>query len=203
MPSSAKIQWWPEPRFHAFLSHSAEDRSRLVEPVRQELLARCITPWFDQTEYPAGMDPFYTLQESLLDCLHVVYFVTHANVSQGRGWSASERTISTNIQSHFISGPDTLHNYQLALYFTPQTHTETMKSVWNPLRQYGRTTNHRVGSQNSIKWAADTIEEFLKDQYQHRLGTLHKIAQDSSLKQFVDKHQGLHPWLQAPKVLPF
>lgn len=202
MPSAFHIHPWPEPKYHTFLSHAAEDRDRLVEPVRQELLSRNVTPWFDQTEYPSGMEPIYTLQESLLKCLHVVYFVTSSNVNQGRGWSSAERTLSSRIESHLSSGPDTLHNFQLALFFTPHAHVQTMRSIWDPLRKNGITTSYQVGSKQSIMWAADEITKFLTEQYQHRMETLIKLSKNSALQSYVHQYQGLYEWLQAPLVLP-
>lgn len=200
MPSSMEIQSWPTPGFHVFLSHVREDRERLVEPVLNELISRNVIPWFDQNDYPAGMDPVYTLQENFLKCLHVVYFVTSSNVKQGRGWSVAERTLSSRVASHFDIGPRTIHHFQLALFFTPYNHNETLWSIWNPLQGSGSRCNHQLGSRNSIKWAADEIEQFIITQQQYRLGSLTILNHDPHLKAQIDRYQGLFDWLKAPQI---
>src|SRR5579883_3038185 len=82
---------FPELTHSVFLSHSAEDRTWLVQPVMAELKRRGIKAWFDQDDYPYAHDPFAALRESLLRCRAVVYFITDAALRNWRGWQSAER----------------------------------------------------------------------------------------------------------------
>lgn len=91
MPAQWRIEHWPSCVAHTFLSHCAEDRDHLVVPVYEELLRRRIVPWIDRKHYPLGRDAMEALQDELLKCRHVIYFVTPAMLNQGRGWAGTER----------------------------------------------------------------------------------------------------------------
>jgi TIR domain len=202
MLSAIEIQDWPSPRFHVFLSHVAEDRNRLIEHVHRKLIKNRITPWYDQTDYPAGMEPIDTLQESLLNCHHVVYFITACNLSQGRGWSSAERAISSRINRHFHISSHAVHHYELPLFLVPHHHTETARSIWNPLRQGGKQCPHRIGTENSIDWAVNVITRFVSEQQELRREILTKIARIHSLKSQIDLHRGMKRWLEGVAITP-
>lgn len=202
MLSAIEIQDWPSPKFHVFLSHVAEDRDRLIGHVHRKLIKNRITPWYDQTDYPAGMEPIDTLQESLLRCHHVVYFITACNLSQGRGWSSAERAISSRINRHFHIAAHGVHHYELPLYFVPHNHTETARSIWNPLRQIGQICPHRIGTEKAIDWAVDVITKFVIEQQLVRREILTKIAGNALLKSQIDQYRGMKAWLEGAAITP-
>jgi hypothetical protein len=49
-----RIQHLPRCTHHVFLSHCAEDRDRLVQPVYVALEEGKYSPWFDRHHYYAG-----------------------------------------------------------------------------------------------------------------------------------------------------
>jgi len=49
-----KVKNFPRCTHHAFFSHCAEHRAKLVLPVFQAMQDAKYSPWFDQHHYPAG-----------------------------------------------------------------------------------------------------------------------------------------------------
>jgi len=101
-----------------------------------------------------------------------------------------------------VWGQKKLHHFELPLYFTPYNHSIVSSSIWNPIDANGTRCPYKNGTPDSIRWAADTIESFIRDQQQFRLGTLTKLKNDATLKKQVSQYQGLSNWLQATSI-PF
>jgi hypothetical protein len=197
-----EIHHWPRPEFDVFLSHAAEDRIKFIERVDRELSRHKIKSWYDQRDYPPGMDSIDTLQENLLRCHHIIYFVTASNVRQGRGWSAAERTLSSRINRLFHISSQRVHNFELPLFYVPYSHEETARSIWFPLRQFGPTCPHRLGTSQSIDWTISTIKRFTESQRNWRRSSLEIIENNRGLREQLNKYAGMFDWLKAPHFDP-
>ena len=125
-----RADYFPPCRRHVFLSHSREDHDDLVRPVYDALVEHRIEPWIDRHHYPYGADSRTALQAALLECRHVVFFVTEAMVASGRGWCAFELAYTELLQRNLTTSTGPLSNLFLPLYFIPQTHALLPRTVW-------------------------------------------------------------------------
>jgi hypothetical protein len=158
------IHDWPLVGFHAFLSHSAEDRDSLVLPVFERLQQRNFVPWIDLFEYPLGRDPLDALRDEILRCRHVIYFITPAMLRQGRGWCAAERTIADQIQRQVIWQGKELQHIEMPLIFVEPDHAMLRRSLWQPILQRGvhYRKSRRNTKESRVDWAVRMISQFIE-----------------------------------------
>jgi hypothetical protein len=193
MPAQWRIDYWPGCVAHAFLSHCAEDRDRLVQPVFEELLRRRIAPWMDRVHYPLGREVIEALQEELLRCRHVIYFVTPAMLCQGRGWPGAERALTATIQQHLRDGQEIAH-VEMALLFVKTTDPAFQRSVWRSLVDKAESCPHpamlpaassdagrRDWRENHVLWAAERVEQFVRQEEQWARELEVRFGEDPSL----------------------
>ena len=155
-----RIQFFPACKYHIFLSHSAEDRSRLVHPVYRKLSRQGIIPWLDLHEYPYGRSSRSALRDSILNCRHVVFFVTDAMLSQSRGWCVQELAWTELLQDNLIlPGGPSLQNVLLPLFFVDQSDPRLPRSVWQSIRDRGHFCPPK---RLPTEWAVDQIIKFLR-----------------------------------------
>lgn len=153
------IRHWPRVAYHAFLSHAAEDRRRLVFPVCRALQYEGVLPWLDRHHYPAGGTAVTTLFEQVLRCRHVVFFITPALLRQGRGWPAVERTISEVIQQQLTWRGTEFSHVVLPLLFVPSGHPVLVRSVWQPLVE--RSAMYLVSRRERETWTGWAVRQIL------------------------------------------
>src|SRR5262245_47717197 len=147
-----KIHHLPRCTHHVFLSHCAEDRSRLIHPVYRALEDKRRFPWFDMHHYPAGQGAYEALREGILHCRHVAYFVTARFLSQGRGWNSIETAYANLLQENLRFGSLELCHVQLPLFFVPRNLRSLQRSAWGSLASRGRFyPPGRVGH-GAVKW---------------------------------------------------
>ncbi len=219
MPAQWEIKHWPECGKHAFLSHCAEDRDLLVQPVFEELSRRGIVPWIDCHHYPAGRDAIETLQEELLKCRHVVYFITPAMLCQGRGWTSAERTLTAAVQ-RYLYLPHGLKaaNLELPLVFVAATNAAFQRSLWRSLLDKavrcphpaarsagGLDDGRRDWRDEHIVWAADEVEKFIRLEEKWAIELADVRGQDAKVLEEFEHEPNLMRRLlaQAPPTLPF
>ncbi len=154
----------PRCTHHAFLSHCAEDRDRLVLPVFQALQNARFSPWFDQHHYPAGQDAYEALREGIVHCRHVIYFVTARFLSQGRGWNSVENAYSNILQANLHERGLELCHVQLPLIFLPHGHPILVRSAWNPLLQRARFYAPARVDGGAVVWAVEQIIRFIRQE---------------------------------------
>jgi hypothetical protein len=195
MSARWEISAWPGLAFHAFLSHCAEDRERLVMPVKNSLEDRRLLPWIDRDEYPLAQDPFRALRDQLILCRHVVYFITPAFLRQGRGWCSVERTYAEMIQRHFEYPTASLWTFELPLVFLPRS-DESLRSIarsaWSPLLSravwFADRLDRRATRQN---WAVSQITRIVRQQNREVRGLSDRLLLDSALGRQIDVSAGL------------
>lgn len=186
------VRLFPRCTHHVFLSHCAEDRFRLVQPIYTDLEAAKYQPWLDRHHYPVGQGAFEALREEILRCRHVVYFVTAQFLSQGRGWNSTENAYANLLQENLRFGSFELCHVQLPLFFVRHDNVTLRRSAWSPLINRGRFyPAARVGS-HAVNWATNEIENFI--QQEERRGPL--------LAAQVENDPGFKPLLTAePNLL--
>jgi|GEM_PF-3157154 len=161
MPSDWKIEHWPRCGFHVFLSHCAEDREALILPVREELEKKGILTWVDRHNYPLGRDPYELLQDEILRCRHVVYFITRASLRQGRGWSAVEKAYAAVIQRELHFRGDVVH-FELPLFFVTRDDETFRRSIWRTIQDRGLFFGGSARARKKmVAWAVDRISTFV------------------------------------------
>lgn len=182
-----KVHRLPRCTHHVFLSHCAEDRERLVQPVFDLLENRKYAPWFDKHHYPAGQGAFEALREGIIHSRHVVFFVTAKFLAQGRGWNSVECAYSNLIQENLRFTSLELCHIQLPLFFVPQSHPVLQRSVWATMLHRGSFyTSGRVDSA-AVNWAYQQIVSFIRQEERRGL----------SLAEQVQNDPGFQPWLAS------
>jgi hypothetical protein len=180
-----RICQFPRCTHHVFLSHCAEDRTRLVQPVCDALRNAKYSPWLDKHDYPLGQGAFEALREGILFCRHVAYFVTAAFLSQGRGWNSAENAYANLLQENFRLRSIELCHIQLPLFFVPQGHLILSRSAWGPLVQRGRFYPAGRVDGGAMNWATAEITDFIKQEE----------ARGVCLAVQVQNDPGFQPWL--------
>jgi hypothetical protein len=222
MPAQWRIEFWPKCQSHVFLSHCAEDRDGLIDPVCASLADRRIEPWMDRYDYPLARGGFDTLHEDLLKCRHIVYFITPAMLRQGRGWSAAERALSAAIQQHLCFGEEIAH-IELPLLFIPPNDAIFNRSIWRSLVDKTIACIHhssaiglaaifpsadsgeRRWSDKHVEWASRTIEMFVRQEEDWAAELALRIGKDSALRKTFSHDQNLFERILAvsPPPLPY
>ena len=164
MVGAWKVEWLPPCTHHVFLSHCAEDRVRLVQPVYRALEKNYYFPWLDRHYYPKGQKAFAALRENIIHCRHVVYFVTAKFLAQGRGWSSIELAYSNLLQENLQFPSLELCHIQFPLFFVTQDKVSLLRSAWGPLVERGRFyPSGRVDS-GAVHWATQEIIAFIRQE---------------------------------------
>jgi hypothetical protein len=208
MPAIWRIDHWPRCVAYVFLSHSAEDRDGLVVPVYRELERRGVAAWIDRHHYPLGRDPIEALQEELLKARHVAYFVTPSTLQQGRGWTAAERAFAATVQQRLRDCTEIAH-VEIPLLFIDRNDERFLRSVWNPLGSKAKQCQFPLADANApwqeshVKWAAETIEAFVRQEEKWSLEVAELLDQDSRLsKKFGNASLRSRLLAQSPPPLP-
>src|SRR5260370_15745742 len=176
------IRHLPRCTHHVFLSHCAEDRDRLVQPVYNALENARYFPWFDKHHYPAGQGAFEALREGILHCRHVVYFVTAPFLAQGRGWNSIEHGYANLLQENLHFRSLELCHIQFPLFFLPHGHALLQRSAWWPLvHRVRRYPPGRVDSA-AVTWATQEITAFIRQEERRGASLPEQIANDPAFQ---------------------
>lgn len=181
MPARWTISHFPACQFHVFLSHCDEDRQWLA--LRERLEALGISAWVDRHHYPAGMTPFEALREAILKCRHVVYLVTEAMLSQGRGWSVVEKSYAGLLQDSLTEDGLELSHVELPLFFLSMRNADLPRAVWNSIRYRGRFS---PGHADYVAWAAEEIRRFVADEKGRGLEFARDLDRDLRFRERLD-----------------
>ena len=176
-----KVKCLPLCTHHVFLSHCAEDRVRLVQPVYKALEKNHYFPWLDRHHYPIGQDPFASLRDSIIRCRHVVYFVTANFLSQGRGWSSVELAYSTLLQENLRSFQLELCHIQFPLFFVPQDKKNLLRSAWGPLIKRGLFYPPGRVDSSAVRWATQQIIAFIRQEERRGASLADQVQNDLNL----------------------
>ena len=185
-----QIRSFPRCAFHVFLSHSAEDRPSLVQPVLEAIEARGVIPWIDQKDYSHGRPSRVALQDGILLSRHTVFFITDAMLNSPRGWCVMELTLAEIVQANLQVRGGQLANSVLPLFFVDRTDERLPRSVWQDLRDLGQF--YPVSTKiDPIEWAASEIVNFLKREQQLSKQWATATRRDKDLKELLKTVQGL------------
>jgi len=206
MPADWNIEFWPQCSRYVFLSHCEEDRRRLVGPVHDALETRGCNTWIDERHYPVGRDAFETLRDKILECRHVVYFVTSSFLGQGRGWTGIERAYSALLHQNLRYGPSEISHVELPLFFLPPNHVQLARSAWGSVVGTGRGAFYRPGRVDggAVDWAIHEILRFIRQEEQYSAEIADRIDRDSRLREHVTSDLNLRDRILAmsPPPLP-
>jgi TIR domain len=186
-----RVRSLPRCTHHVFLSHCAEDRARLVQPVFEELQNANYSPWFDQHHYPAGQDAYEALREGILQCRHVVHFVTAKFLAQGRGWNSVENAYANLLQTNLHERGLELCHVQLPLIFIPQGNPTLLRSAWGPLTSRALSYPSARVDGGAVDWAIQQIIGFIRQEEIRGAGLAIQVQNDP----------GFHPLLHAEQNL--
>lgn len=184
-----RVRYLPRCTHHVFLSHCAENRVRLVQPVYDALQEDHYSPWLDRHHYPRGQGAFAALREGIIRCRHVVYFVTEAFLSQGRGWNSVETAYSDLLQKSFLHFGLELCHIQFPLFFVPQSHATLQRSTWEPFIQCGRFYPPGEVDGEAVNWATQEIVAFIRQEETRGPSLAIQIQNDPSF-QGILKEEG-------------
>ncbi len=153
------IDFYPRCTHHVFLSHSGADRKDLVWPVYERLKSRGVEVWLDQHDFEYGRDSLVALDEGVLNCRHVVFFLTYAMLENPKGWCPVELAYADLVQRNLRTPGLDLVNVVLPLKFVSD---ESLKpTVWRTLDDSGQSYNP-TKHPDAVGWATTAIERFLR-----------------------------------------
>lgn len=179
----------PRCEHHVFLSHCAEDRGWLVNPLYEHLAAARVIPWIDRHDYPLGTDPFEALREGVLKCRHMVFLITLAMLDQGRGWANLEKCYAGILQDNLRLESMELAHVELPLFFVPRNHPVLARSIWAPVATRGSTHLHHHG--DPVVWAAGEIRRFVETEQRRGAELGIDLENDSRFLERVTARRGL------------
>ncbi len=185
-----QISSFPSCRHHVFLSHSQEDRLRLLNPIREKLEAAGVIPWFDQDDYFYGRPSRTALRDGILNSRHTIFFITDAMLNSARGWCVMELTIAELVESNFQVRGATLAHPILPLFLTSQTDERLPRSVWQDLRDQGRFCPTTIDV-NPVEWATREILDFLRREEALAKQRETELRRDSKLRDELKQTPGL------------
>lgn len=185
------IRHLPRCTHHVFLSHCAEDRDRLVQPVYNALENGRYFPWFDKHHYPAGQGAFEALREGILHCRHVVYFVTARFLSQGRGWNSVENAYANLLQENLHFKSLELCHVQFPLLFVPHGHVILRRSAWGPLVHRGRRYPSGRVDNATVAWATQEIAAFIRQEERRGVSLAEQIQNDPGFQPLLSAEPNL------------
>lgn len=194
MPADWTIRSWPACTRHVFMSHCQEDRDRLVLPLGDRLEQSGCSIWIDKHNYPLGRaNAFEVLRDKLLECRHVVFFVTANFLKQGRGWTGVERGYSTLLQENLMYGPREVCHVQLPLFFVPRNHKALARSAWGAVVGTGGGEFYPGGccDAGAIEWARRTILRFVWQEQQFSLEVFDRMQRDSRMRRSLSSDPNL------------
>ena len=180
-----KVERLPRCTHHVFLSHCAEDRVRLVQPVFDVLEDNAYGPWLDHHHYPRGQGAFAALREGIMRCRHVVYFVTASFLSQGRGWNSVELAYANLLQENLSFRLELCH-IQFPLFFVPQDKAGLLRSAWGPLVERGRFYPPGRVDSGAVRWATQQIMAFIRQEERRGASLVDQVKNDPSLQPFLE-----------------
>lgn len=157
------VHSYPPCTHHVFLSHCREDHDPLIRPAYDRLRAAGAEVWLDREDYHYGRDSRGALRDAVLRSRHVVFFVTRAMLSTGRGWCVLELAYAELLQATLTRTGGPLANVLLPLFFVPQTDADLPRSVWQLARDRGRFHDPAADA-DPAAWAAAEIARFLRDE---------------------------------------
>ncbi len=190
-----RIDSFPKCRFHVFISHAAEDRAWLVEPLCERLKADGTIPWFDRHHYPAGTDPYEALRSGILECRFIVYLITLATLANSRGWQSIEKGYGGILQDCFRVPGGELSRVELPLFFVPRTHAVLNRSVWQSTISRGQF--HDSGATSAVEWATNMIARFRRREEVRGAVIGAAVAADPVLNSFVGNWRGMSDRITA------
>ena len=197
------VRDFPRCVHHVFLSHSREDHDALVRPVYDQLVAAGVTPWIDRHHYAYGRDSRAALQSAILECRHVVFFVTPAMLASGRGWCSFELAYAEILQSNLHAPDGPLANLLLPLFFVPQSDPILPRTVWQATRDRG-VFHDPARNLDTVAWVVGEVIRFLRRE-QRRAATLTtRIRRDTELQDTLERVGGLRDRVTRfhPRRLP-
>jgi hypothetical protein len=187
------IDYFPGCTHHAFLSHCREDRADLVIPVYEALTTTGVTAWLDQVDYTYGRDSRTALKDGVLYSRHVVFFVTPAMISTGRGWCVFELAFAELLQAALHRG-EPLVNVFLPLFFLPQSDPALPRTVWQATRDRGNFLEPKRGPKakaRRVEWAVEQVVQFLGNEEKRSADMAARAAADRTFRQELAKPPGL------------
>ena len=176
-----KVKCLPLCTHHVFLSHCAEDRARLVQPVYKALENNAYLPWLDRHHYPKGQGAFAVLREGIIRCRHIVYFVTAKFLGQGRGRGSVELAYANLLQENLRFRLELCH-IQFPLFFVPQDKGSLLRSAWVPLVERGRFYPPGRVDSGAVHWAAQEIMAFVRQQERRGASLVAQVQDDPSFQ---------------------
>lgn len=129
------------------------------------------------------MTPFEALREAILKCRHVVYLVTEAMLSQGRGWSVVEKSYAGLLQDSLTEDGLELSHVELPLFFLSMRNADLPRAVWNSVRYRGRFS---PGHADYVAWAAEEIRRFVADEKARGLEFARDLDRDLRFRERLD-----------------
>lgn len=197
-----RVHHLPRCTHHVFLSHCAEDRDRLVQPVYTALEHARYFPWFDKHHYPAGQGAFEALREGIIHCRHVVYFVTAKFLTQGRGWNSVENAYSNLLQENLRFASLELCHVQFPLFFVPHGNVIMQKSAWGPLIQRGRFYPPGRVDGGAVTWAHKAITTFIEQEERRGVSLAIQVQNDPGFQPLLTAEPNLLRRVMCGDPLP-
>lgn len=185
-----EIRSFPKCEHHVFLSHSREDHDTLVRPVYDRLKAVGVQPWIDRHHYPYGRDSRTALQDGVLLCRHVIFFVTDDMLKSPRGWCVLEFAFAEILQANMNHRGRVLLNVSLPLFFVSQSDSALPRTVWQTIREKGNFFDPTHAG-DRVEWATREVIAFLRREQAQAARLKAMVKTDPALRDALPRPNGL------------
>ncbi len=200
---SLSIEWFPNCTHHVFLSHTGLDKADLILPVRDRLRASGVVPWIDQDDFKYGRDSFLALTEGILQCRHVVFFITPAMMANPKGWCPVELGYADIIERNLCEKATPLANIILPLIFLPNASEALPGTVWRTL--WDKAAVYPPDrSPDRVGWAVGEIRRFLTGEQSRAEQFERRRLKDKAFNKLLNTKPGLQERVTTfePQPLP-
>lgn len=198
-----RLAAFPKCRHHVFLSHGREDHGDLVRPVYDRLIGAGVLPWLDREDYGYGRSSRSALQDAIIACRHVVFFVTGAVLDSGRGWCVLELGYTEIVQTNLTTAGGQLADVHLPLFFVPQQDERLPRTVWQLGRDRGRFFDPAADG-DRVEWSVREIIRFLQREQSKATELARFVRKDPATRDQLSATPGLLDRVTkfAPSRLP-
>ncbi len=195
------IDFYPRCTHHVFLSHSGADKTTLLMPVYEQLRSRRITSWIDQHDFVYGRDSLTALGEGLLNCRHVVFFITPAMLANPKGWCPVELAYADLVQRNLRTPSLDLVNVMLPLLFVPKN--DLAPTVWRTVSDKGQSHDANQHP-DAVRWAVTAIERFLRNEESRAKQLETRRKRDNEFQLHLEQRPGKRDRVTRfhPRTLP-
>jgi TIR domain len=187
---SLLIDHFPRCTHHVFLSHTGRDKADLILPVYERLRSEGIIPWIDRHDYEYGRDSLVALGDGILNCRHVIFFLTPEMLANPKGWCPAELVYADLVQRNLRTPGADLVNVILPLIFLPNPSEALPGTVWRTLWDRGPSCRPEQ-TPDKVTWAVNEIRRFLRNEQRRAEQFERRCKREKTFRELLTSRPGM------------